>query len=77
MYMYVYSLLRNKLQKSQFEFCFTNDFSEMFCLNPLYSDWYPKHIDTISMGLTILYFKGSQVVFLNYYVFLSLKVVLI
>ena len=38
----------------------------------------PIYIDTISMGLSILYFKGSQVeFFLNYSVFLSLKVVLI
>ena len=39
---------------------------------------FPKHIDTVSMGLPILYFKGSQVeVFTNNDVFLSLKVVLI
>ena len=36
------------------------------------------HIDTISMGLPILYFKGSHVdFFLNNDVFLSLNVVLI
>ena len=36
----------------------------------------PSHIDTISMGLSIVYFKGSQN-FLKNDVFLSLKVVLI
>ena len=35
------------------------------------------HIDTISMGLSILHLKRLQVNFLNYDVFLSLKVVLI
>ena len=35
------------------------------------------HINTKSMGVLIMYFKGSQVEFLNYCVFLSLKVVLI
>ena len=35
------------------------------------------HIDTISMGLPIVYFKGHMYNFLNYDVFLSLKVVLI
>ena len=35
------------------------------------------NIDTISMVLSIVYFKGSQVEFSNYDVFLSLKVVLI
>ena len=34
------------------------------------------HIDTISMELPIVYFKGSQEEFLNHDVFLSLKVVL-
>ena len=34
-----------------------------------------KCYDTISMGLPIVYFKGSQVNFLNYGVFLSLNVV--
>ena len=38
---------------------------------------FPIHIDTISMGLPIVYFKGSQVDFLNYDVFLSLKIILI
>ena len=38
---------------------------------------FPIHIDTISMGLQIVYFKGSQVEYLNYDVFLSLKIVLI
>ena len=41
---------------------------------------FPIHIDTISMGLPIVYFKGSQVEFsklLSTCVFLSLKVVLI
>ena len=39
---------------------------------------FPTHIDTIGMGLSIVYFKGSLVVFfLNYNVFLFLKVVLI
>ena len=33
---------------------------------------FPIHIDTVSMGLPILYFKGSQVDFLNYDVCLSL-----
>ena len=33
------------------------------------------HIDTISMGLPIIHFKGSQN-FLNYDIFLSLKFVL-
>ena len=36
---------------------------------------FPIHIDTISIGLPILYFKSSQVKFLNYDFFLSLKVV--
>ena len=38
---------------------------------------FPLHIDTIRMGLPIVYFNGSKVKFLNYDVFLSLKVVLI
>ena len=38
---------------------------------------FPIHIDTICMGLPIVYFKGSQVEFLMYDVFCSLKVVLI
>ena len=38
---------------------------------------FPILIDTISMGLPIVYFKGLQVEFLNYDAFLSLKVVLI
>ena len=34
------------------------------CINPLYSDGFPIHIDTISiMGLPIVYFKGSLVEF--------------
>ena len=37
---------------------------------------FPIHIDTICMGLPIVYLKGSQVEFLNYDVFLSLKVIL-
>ena len=36
---------------------------------------FPIHIDTISMGLPMVYFKGSKVE-LNYEVFLSLKDVL-
>ena len=35
------------------------------------------YIDTISMGLPIVYFKGTRVNFLNYVVFLSLNIVLI
>ena len=38
---------------------------------------FPIHSDTKSMGLSIVYFKGSQVNFSKYDVFLSLKVVLI
>ena len=38
---------------------------------------FPNHIDTMSMGLPIVYFKGSWVEFLKYDVFLSLRVVLI
>ena len=38
---------------------------------------FPINIDTISMGLPILYFKGPEVEVLNYDVFLSLKVVFI
>ena len=34
------------------------------------------HIDTITMGLFIVYFKGYQVEYSNYDVFLSLKVAL-
>ena len=38
----------------------------------------PIHYDTLSMGLSILHFKGSQVeFFLNHGVYLSLKFVLI
>ena len=38
----------------------------------------PIHYDTISIGLSILLFKGSQVeIFVNYGVFLSLNSVLI
>ena len=37
----------------------------------------PIHMDAISMGLPIVYFKGSQVQFYDYDVCLSLKVVLI
>ena len=45
---------------------------------PLYSNGiFRVHIDTTSMGLPIVYFKGSQVKFSNYDVFLSLKLVLI
>ena len=33
-----------------------------FCkINYLYSDDFPIHIDTISMGLPILHFKGAHV----------------
>ena len=28
-----------------------------------YSHWFPIHIDTLSMGLPIVYFKGSRVEF--------------
>ena len=38
---------------------------------------FPIHIDTISMGLPIVYFKGSKVKLLIYDVSLSMKVVLI
>ena len=38
---------------------------------------FPIHIDINSMGLLIVYFKGSQVEFLSCDIFLSLKVVLI
>ena len=43
---------------------------------------FPIHIDTISIGLPILYLEGSQIVVskllcIFYYVFLSLKLVLI
>ena len=38
---------------------------------------FPILIDTVSMVLSIVYFKGSHVEFLYYNVFLSLKVVLI
>ena len=34
---------------------------------------FPAHIDIMSMDLTILYFKGSQLKFLNSSIFLSLK----
>ena len=38
----------------------------------------PVHIDTISMGLSIVHFKGSRVEFSKFfYVFLSPKIVLI
>ena len=47
-----------------------------YTINTLYSDGFPIHIDTTSMGLPILYFKGPQVE-VSYDVFLSLKVVLI
>ena len=33
------------------------------------------HIDEISMGLPIMYFKGSQVEFLHYEVFQFLKII--
>ena len=36
---------------------------------------YPKRIDTISMELSILYFKGGQSKFLQYNVFLSMKII--
>ena len=36
---------------------------------------FPIHIDTISIGLSIVYFKGSKVEFSNVCEFLSLKVV--
>ena len=39
-------------------------------LNSFYSDGFPIHIDTISMGLPIVYLKRSQVEFLNFNVFL-------
>ena len=38
---------------------------------------FPTHIDTMSIGLPIVYFKGSGYNFLYKGVFLSLKVVLI
>ena len=43
---------------------------------------FPIHIDTISIGLPILYLEGSQIVVskllcIFYYIFLSLKLVLI
>ena len=44
---------------------------------PLYFGGFPIYIDTICMGLPIVYFKGPQVKILNYDVFLSLKVLLI
>ena len=37
---------------------------------------FPIHVDTICMGLPIVYFKGSRVAIYNY-VFLSLRLVLI
>ena len=40
--------------------------------NPLHSDGFPIQIDTISMELSILHFKGLP---LKTYVFLSLKIV--
>ena len=36
---------------------------------------FPIHIDTISMDLSILYFKGTQVKNLIFFIFLSLKIV--
>ena len=38
---------------------------------------FPIHTDTISIGLPIVYLKGSRWNFLNYDVLLSLKIVLI
>ena len=38
---------------------------------------YPIHIDTISMELSILYFKGLSVKISKNYAFLSLKIVFI
>ena len=38
---------------------------------------FPIHIDTIIMGLPIVYFKGSQIKFSELWSFLSLKIVLI
>ena len=38
---------------------------------------FPLYIDTISMGLPIVYFRGLQVGISNYNVVLSLKVVFI
>ena len=38
---------------------------------------YPIHIDTISMGLFILCFKGHRSTFLNYDAFMSLKFIFI
>ena len=38
---------------------------------------FPIHIDTTSVGLPIVYFKGHRLSFLNYDVFLSLKIVCI
>ena len=57
-------------------------FSDAFFLGalrvkPLYSDGFPININTISMGLPIVYFKGSHVELLIYDLFLSLKVVII
>ena len=37
---------------------------------------FPIHIDTISMGLPILYFKGLQVDFSKYDVFLEVVLIL-
>ena len=36
-------------------------FLNMEKVNPLYSNGFSIHIDTISMGLPILYLKGSQI----------------
>ena len=50
--------------------------SSIMLFNPLYSDMgFPIHIDTVSIGLSIIYFKGSKVEFVNYDVYLSLEVV--
>ena len=38
---------------------------------------FPIHIDTISMGMSIVYFKGSLVEFSKLSLYLSLEVVLI
>ena len=42
----------------------------------LFKNIFPIHIDTVSIGLTIVHHKGSQVIFSKLF-FLSLKIVLI
>ena len=36
---------------------------------------FPRHIDLMGMGLLIVYFKGSQSIFLDYDIFLPLNLV--